>query len=570
MDSFRDYAQRFILIVFLFVAAYLYIILKHDDSDTEDSDHAISTVLEVATSAREGKRERKTAMAKLETTSEEDSKTREQNTLDTTSEVVSTPDLPTSTGGKMQTVTIPVVKHEKSPNENPKARGQDNSGTNWEAGLAPEVAASMDKTETKPEDYLKTRNRNRSPAQVTDRQAPNPPLKNITNKGPAELPPPKRGILCVRITSIPQSWSKSDLVLFLQTLDEDLIETNYELFLYPAFSSDGNTGILILSVIPKYLQSLGEAKYAPAKEHGLTTTIRFDRRFDGMTPLNGNQAEIKADVVAVTGLAGNAWGSWVNPETRAMWLHDFLPQRVTNARVMTYGYDSLLIGRSANLELTDYRNGFIRALKDCRNECKDRPLILIAHSLGGILVLEALLDSHHNNSTIDIKRHTKGIFLFAVPHQGLKQEGWDELLNHEIEEDADKNDTMKTLVRQLEPGSQFLRIQKEHLMHLWNDFKGSIFTFYETEKTNQPKQQPNGKFERKGAMIKMVDHFSAQLFIPSESRIPVAGANHTNIVKFASDSDHTFITVVNEVSNCIRECARENTKLKSYHKRLYY
>lgn len=88
-----------------------------------------------------------------------------------------------------------------------------------------------------------------------------------------------------------------------------------------------------------------------------------------------------------------------------------------------------------------------------------------------------------------IKRYTKGIFLFAVPHQGLDQEGWDELLDDEIElPDQGSNGTLKKLVRQLEPGSEFLRIQKEQLMHLWTDFRGSIFSFYETEKTAQPKK----------------------------------------------------------------------------------
>jgi hypothetical protein len=47
---------------------------------------------------------------------------------------------------------------------------------------------------------------------------------------------------------------------------------------------------------------------------------------------------IKCSVIAVTGLAGHAFGSWRNRETQAMWLRDFLPKDVRNIRIMTYGY----------------------------------------------------------------------------------------------------------------------------------------------------------------------------------------------------------------------------------------
>jgi hypothetical protein len=41
----------------------------------------------------------------------------------------------------------------------------------------------------------------------------------------------------------------------------------------------------------------------------------------------------------------------------------------------------------------------------------------------------------------------------------------------------------------------------------------------------------------------MVNRFSAQLYIPTEQRVPVE-ENHTNMVKFASADNRTYRTVV--------------------------
>jgi hypothetical protein len=70
-------------------------------------------------------------------------------------------------------------------------------------------------------------------------------------------------------------------------------------------------------------------------------------------------------IVAVTGLAGHAFGSWRNRSTRTMWLKDFLPRDVNKVRIMTYGYDSLI--HSGNI---DYRRNFIEQLTNSRSEAK--------------------------------------------------------------------------------------------------------------------------------------------------------------------------------------------------------
>jgi hypothetical protein len=54
----------------------------------------------------------------------------------------------------------------------------------------------------------------------------------------------------------------------------------------------------------------------------------------------------------------------------------------------------------------------------------------------------------------------------------------------------------------------------------------------------------------------MVKNNSAQLFWPSEHRVPVA-RSHTDMVKFSSGEDATYRTVVIRMTKCV-DLARSN------------
>jgi hypothetical protein len=74
-------------------------------------------------------------------------------------------------------------------------------------------------------------------------------------------------------------------------------------------------------------------------------------------------------VVAVTGLAEHAFGSWRSRETREMWLKNFLPYNFKNIRNMTYGYDSSLVG-GGDTRLSDCRRNFIEQFENCRTSAE--------------------------------------------------------------------------------------------------------------------------------------------------------------------------------------------------------
>ncbi|KAF8540115.1 hypothetical protein BDD12DRAFT_777518, partial [Trichophaea hybrida] len=353
------------------------------------------------------------------------------------------------------------------------------------------------------------------------------------------------GPKCFRISNVPLNWNEDMVHATLETIDPFIADGNPRLSLYPClYSTQTQTALLNLGTCTEYFQHLqpNDFKYVAIEDDHLV----IDSHFYELTPLNSPEGSVIADVVAVTGLAGHAFGSWRSRETHQMWLKDFLPKDIKNIRVMTYGYDSSLVGLGrSDMRLVDYRRNFIQQLENSRSTAKSRPIIFLGHSLGGILILQALVESNRNPHHKPILDSTHGIFFFGTPQQGLRTDELEMV-------DVDSGGQRSSLIMQLKDGSEFLENQKEDLIHIWDKFKPKVVSFYETVKTPSVRKLEPGRFARDGEEVEMVKRFSAQLFIPPEKRIPV-GKNHTDIVKFASRMDSTYQTVIRHLKDCIAQ-----------------
>lgn len=89
------------------------------------------------------------------------------------------------------------------------------------------------------------------------------------------------------------------------------------------------------------------------------------------------------DIVAIHGLNGDAYTTWQH-ENGTLWLRDLLPSALPGSRVFTYGYPSELFWSNSVAKLRDYSGNLLNSLKAV-SEGKQRPIIFVCHSLGGIV-----------------------------------------------------------------------------------------------------------------------------------------------------------------------------------------
>jgi hypothetical protein len=96
------------------------------------------------------------------------------------------------------------------------------------------------------------------------------------------------------------------------------------------------------------------------------------------------------DIVAIHGLNGhweNTWRTTTQNGGGVNWLREFLPQQVPRARVMSFGYDSVLQFSKSVADIGTFAEQLLEDLISRRaGPATRRPIIFICHSLGGIVV----------------------------------------------------------------------------------------------------------------------------------------------------------------------------------------
>jgi hypothetical protein len=106
-----------------------------------------------------------------------------------------------------------------------------------------------------------------------------------------------------------------------------------------------------------------------------------------------------------------------------MWIRDELP-KLHGTRAILYGYDTRLKGSSSFQRITDLAKRLIDQLHAARDPSSQTPLIFLAHSLGGLVVKQALRDLTENytgKAYQDLLHAVRGAIFFGVPNLGMEQ-----------------------------------------------------------------------------------------------------------------------------------------------------
>lgn len=226
------------------------------------------------------------------------------------------------------------------------------------------------------------------------------------------------------------------------------------------------------------------------------------------------------DVVAVHGLnpknnSNHAFDTWTKGNT--LWLRDMLPERLSKpVRVMLFAYNSSPAINASAIKLDDHSRNLLQWLSSKRpQKHHQRPLVFICHSLGGLVVKQALVEAKLDESYTSIIKSTRLLVFFGCPHQGGNHATFGDILTKMLKMAPGKpsNDLIKALkknsdaaMRRVEQGRQ---VFEEPL----------VLSFFEGK--------PYGNLGI------IVDKTSSTLNLPGSREKQVAlDADHSDICKF--------------------------------------
>lgn len=136
------------------------------------------------------------------------------------------------------------------------------------------------------------------------------------------------------------------------------------------------------------------------------------------------------DICFVHGLTGDRTTTWTAQGQADPWPQTLLPPKLPTARILTYGYDAYMVRGSVagSNRLIDHATNLLNDLADDRDviNASSRPIIFVAHSLGGLVCKKAILSSRNNSESHlrSIFDCTKGVIFMGTPHKGSWMADW--------------------------------------------------------------------------------------------------------------------------------------------------
>ncbi|KAK4199523.1 hypothetical protein QBC40DRAFT_176104, partial [Triangularia verruculosa] len=232
------------------------------------------------------------------------------------------------------------------------------------------------------------------------------------------------------------------------------------------------------------------------------------------------------DVVLVHGLDGDPIKTWTEPDSGVLWPKTLLPEKFPGARVMSFGYNADMYLNRSKAGIRANAEALLASLNGRRRGDPNRPIVFVAHCLGGLIVKQLLSFANH-----DPERHgvigtsTRGILFLGTPNNAVDKEQWETLAKAYAP--FEREGQLSGLVVALTRDARDLAEVNEDFVHIADRYP--IFSFYETQ-----------EWEDTGACI--LSEQAARMFVDSEKGIPV-GADHVEMCQIADPEDLTFVNI---------------------------
>lgn len=206
---------------------------------------------------------------------------------------------------------------------------------------------------------------------------------------------------------------------------------------------------------------------------------------------------------------------------------------------MTFGYDADVVRfwtiASSN-RLNDHGKSLAYAVLDQRVQLGPRPIVFIAHSLGGLVCEEALVLSDKRQDLQSILTNTLGIIFIGTPHGGSYLASWGATIAKYM---TIFRGTNREILQNLQPGSSDLQRVEEDFQHMLrrDNINLKVYCFYEALKMND-------------TIGKIVESESAKLAAYDNCSV---NADHRNMTKFTSRTDAGYGQVRGVLNRWIKD-----------------
>uniref|UniRef100_A0A3Q2NMQ4 Protein SERAC1 n=1 Tax=Fundulus heteroclitus TaxID=8078 RepID=A0A3Q2NMQ4_FUNHE len=256
-----------------------------------------------------------------------------------------------------------------------------------------------------------------------------------------------------------------------------------------------------VSVLAETLQSSSgiQASHAARALANLDRETVKEKYQDGIYILHpqtrGNQP-IKADVLFVHGILGAAFKTWRQKDRNTLeeereaesqddytecWPKSWLAADCPNLRVLSVEYDSHLSDWMAKCPAENQRKSMAYRSRELLNKLKlagvgERPVVWVAHSMGGLLVKKMLLDAADDPDLQGLLKNTKGIMFYSVPHHGTFMAEYSVNVRYLLFPSIE--------VRELCKDSPALRCLNEGFLNIAKENEIKVLSFAETRPTN--------------------------------------------------------------------------------------
>ncbi|KAI4960208.1 hypothetical protein J4E86_001830 [Alternaria arbusti] len=263
------------------------------------------------------------------------------------------------------------------------------------------------------------------------------------------------------------------------------------------------------------------------------------------------------DIILIHGLGGDRTGTWTeraadDKQNPCFWPRDLLPVDLPDARIITWGYAAATIKPLNVVSIanpTQHAEKLCSELASLRVGVLDRPILFVAHSMGGIVAKKALLNSQDSNvdNIASLVDDTRDIIFMGTPHCGSELANVASFLTKIVRIFHSVNSSM---VEELQSQNAQLQDTDRRFHQLLAKHVGTksaieVCCFCESVPLS-------------GFGIIVPDYSAAP---PGYERI-VVDANHVEMTKFSKREDQTYKNVLAELRRMI-ELTKEQRRDES-------